>query len=417
MKKISKYLLCVLVFSLLPYFLYAQRGFISELSDGQVYKVMDTPASIYPEPVFQNPLKPLALHDEVEILERLKTSEERNTVWAYWYKVKHNDTAGYLWGGCLAEKDYSFPVDARSTIARFYYRWSNAGVDFPEMDTDKDIFIFINNRKMNLKEFFTYVNMPNPLLDRKYTSIYMDSYRDGTILMQFIQFESPVSGIRETYLIKNRRTTFLGSHYYYNEDLTQRMYVNSPEGLRVRDNPGLNGNRIGLLENQTVIAVHPWPRKDEDVIIDGIKGRWVYIGQGGINGWVFDGYLRPEPIEEKIMIEHLKGLWFVTEMNGENYSDYSEDQKSYFRFNDDGTYVFKQGTSNFQWRSGYYRYNYNINKLRFWSVKNMMEGQIPWDYYEDVKIVDPDHIIFTYRNGRVIKIYRNYNEEFEKSRH
>jgi hypothetical protein len=74
---------------------------------------------------------------------------------------------------------------------------------------------------------------------------------------------------------------------YYNEI----MYVSSPEGLRVRDKPNLDGEKLFLLEkNHEVIVL----KKDvSNVVIDGIVGNWVHIKSNSneAEGWVFGGYL------------------------------------------------------------------------------------------------------------------------------
>jgi hypothetical protein len=77
-------------------------------------------------------------------------------------------------------------------------------------------------------------------------------------------------------------------------DRNEIMYVNSPEGLRVRDKPDLDDERLFLLEkNHEVIPL----RKDiNNIIIDGIIGNWMYIKSNSneAQGWVFGGYLSKE---------------------------------------------------------------------------------------------------------------------------
>jgi len=73
------------------------------------------------------------------------------------------------------------------------------------------------------------------------------------------------------------------------EESIVTMYVNSPEGLRVRNSPDINGERIGLLDDLTLVRVI---KQDETTIdINGIKGKWTYIETENIQGWVFSGYL------------------------------------------------------------------------------------------------------------------------------
>jgi hypothetical protein len=72
------------------------------------------------------------------------------------------------------------------------------------------------------------------------------------------------------------------------------MYVNSPEGLRVRNLPSIDGERIGLLDFLAEVKIIT--EDNISVTIDGIEGKWVKIITP-IEGWVFSGYLDDE-IEE-----------------------------------------------------------------------------------------------------------------------
>jgi hypothetical protein len=75
------------------------------------------------------------------------------------------------------------------------------------------------------------------------------------------------------------------------ENLNKIMYVNSPEGLRVRASPSINGDRIGLLDHLTEVRII---REDNDiVIIEGIEGKWVFI-ISPVGGWVFSGFLEDD---------------------------------------------------------------------------------------------------------------------------
>ncbi len=75
-----------------------------------------------------------------------------------------------------------------------------------------------------------------------------------------------------------------------------RMYINSLEGLRVRDVPSLEGNRVALLADLTEVLV--LTEGSDIVTIDGIHNRWMYIESGAIEGWVFGGYLSEEKVNK-----------------------------------------------------------------------------------------------------------------------
>lgn len=97
--------------------------------------------------------------------------------------------------------------------------------------------------------------------------------------------------------------------------------VNSFEGLRVRNAPSLDAEKIGLLEYQETVNVLLIDNKD--VVIDGITSKWYKIKSEKYEGYVFGGYLTPicsfrEFIEKRnnnidsdkiiSMIEENKGL-------------------------------------------------------------------------------------------------------------
>lgn len=66
--------------------------------------------------------------------------------------------------------------------------------------------------------------------------------------------------------------------------------------LRIRDKPGLDGNKIGLIEaNQRDYAVVTTMEiTQEKETIDGKTERWAKIEYKGVTGWVFAGYLEFE---------------------------------------------------------------------------------------------------------------------------
>lgn len=104
------------------------------------------------------------------------------------------------------------------------------------------------------------------------------------------------------------------SKFYKNNKVIDIMYVNSEDGLRVRDYPSLESNRIyGLTHGLPVKIISI----GKEVIIDGIKAPWVEIALPGSEwidgnpkyGWVFGGYLsenKPEFIspKTKTQLEH-----------------------------------------------------------------------------------------------------------------
>jgi hypothetical protein len=67
------------------------------------------------------------------------------------------------------------------------------------------------------------------------------------------------------------------------------MFVNSPEGLRVRSESNISGEKLFTLPNMKWVSIIKIYK--EKAIIDGIEGQWKYIDVNEGKGWVFDGYL------------------------------------------------------------------------------------------------------------------------------
>jgi hypothetical protein len=88
------------------------------------------------------------------------------------------------------------------------------------------------------------------------------------------------------------------------------MYVNSIEGLRVRDCPDVSGNIVGRLSHLDRVLV--LESSINIVEIDGIKSKWRRIKTDLYNGWVFGGYLE-DTVEKIKNIEKINGRYFFSE--------------------------------------------------------------------------------------------------------
>lgn len=78
---------------------------------------------------------------------------------------------------------------------------------------------------------------------------------------------------------------------FQQKQITELYAVNSFEGLRVRNAPSLDAEKIGLLEYQETVNVLSIDNKD--VVIDGIKSKWYKIKSEKYEGYVFGGYITP----------------------------------------------------------------------------------------------------------------------------
>ncbi len=100
-----------------------------------------------------------------------------------------------------------------------------------------------------------------------------------------------------------------GSSRSKNEQLSKNTFENkfviSFLGLRLRENPTLNGNIISFLPYGTEVEVID---ESKDIFtINYLRGKWVKIKWKNYNGYVFDGYL----YDKKNFTEYDKVLKFV----------------------------------------------------------------------------------------------------------
>jgi hypothetical protein len=79
------------------------------------------------------------------------------------------------------------------------------------------------------------------------------------------------------------------------ESKPHAMYVNSKDGLRVRDMPGVAGNILDVLPHKSKIVIVGKSEQEDN--IDGITGCWYSMKMDELQGWVFGGYLK-ETVEE-----------------------------------------------------------------------------------------------------------------------
>ena len=95
-----------------------------------------------------------------------------------------------------------------------------------------------------------------------------------------------------------------------NEPVPYFMYVNSNEGLRVRDKPALSGNILDVIQYKKAVMIFD---KSENVdFIDGMTEFWYQTKIDDAKGWVFGGYLKGTIAE--IAHEEIIGLFFADEI-------------------------------------------------------------------------------------------------------
>ncbi len=100
------------------------------------------------------------------------------------------------------------------------------------------------------------------------------------------------------------------SRFYKDGKVIDTMYVDSEDGLRVRDYPSLKSNRLCGLQHRLPVKIVAIGKEET---IDGITAPWVEIlipryewkGDEAEFGWVFGGYLSKE-VSEKFAVPKTK---------------------------------------------------------------------------------------------------------------
>lgn len=146
------------------------------------------------------------------------------------------------------------------------------------------------------------------------------------------------------------------SRFYKQGKVLDTMYVNSPEGLRVRESASLSANKIcSLIHRQYVKIV----AIGKETTIDGITAPWVEIllpvyewkDEKAKYGWVFGGYLsekQPKFTAPKTAAEleqYLSSMrWDEYQNNKENYYIFSFRKDYSFWHGKDGSSIGEGGS-------------------------------------------------------------------------
>ena len=75
-------------------------------------------------------------------------------------------------------------------------------------------------------------------------------------------------------------------------------YANARDGLRMRGGPSLDSAVVGKLAYGQSLGIIA--QSDTEVEIDGLRGKWTHINSDVGRGWVFDAYLSPVPVFDRM---------------------------------------------------------------------------------------------------------------------
>jgi hypothetical protein len=85
-------------------------------------------------------------------------------------------------------------------------------------------------------------------------------------------------------------TAFLFGQWQENrQPITSQKYVNTRDGIRLRDDSSLYGKILTIIPYDGMVVL--FGEYSNEVIIDNIQGKWAKVFYSNLIGWVFDGYL------------------------------------------------------------------------------------------------------------------------------
>jgi hypothetical protein len=84
-------------------------------------------------------------------------------------------------------------------------------------------------------------------------------------------------------------TVVFGQWQEYRQPITSQKYVNTQGGLRLRDQPSINGRVFATIPYDGMVVL--FGEYSNEVVIDNIQGKWAKVFYDNFIGWVFDGYL------------------------------------------------------------------------------------------------------------------------------
>ena len=173
------------------------------------------------------------------------------------------------------------------------------------------------------------------------------------------------------------------------------MYVKSKEGLRLRFEPSMNSDKIGLLQNGQRIKVYE--KTNLPVTIDGINSYWFktdgnyYEGKWYNSAWVFGGYLSEQLPDD---VPAILGYWDVVGKS-----------RNYYYFQPDQTYMEGYKETDIGIRG---EWNLDKDVVTVTTVDYEPMGQVGGEtIIIKLTVINRNNIIIKYSNGETLELIRN----------
>ncbi len=205
-------------------------------------------------------------------------------------------------------------------------------------------------------------------------------------------------------------------NFYKNNPTIDLMYVDSPEGLRIRNQPSLNSEKIGVLYDRMIVKVI---EIGELTTIDGIKSNWIKIlipidtikNNEKTYGWVFGGYL------SKSLKQFTTVNW--TDLDLKRYISrfaWVQDNHHYYEnFSSDGKYTLK-GIERGIFSEGTYDVSLKNKTITIETLMYTDDTDGPWEKTIVYKIVSisENNLVYDF-NGKKITLIPAFTNWFFRS--
>jgi len=126
----------------------------------------------------------LNINSKITIIECAFNEQTINDVSAYWYKIKYNNSNGYIWGGYIAVQTFIYDIDKNGTNDFFHFRVSRVENGKNIINRNKDTFIYINNSL--IKSNFVDKDYPYSIAD--WNKCQIDMHDGGAFISEDVAY-------------------------------------------------------------------------------------------------------------------------------------------------------------------------------------------------------------------------------------
>jgi hypothetical protein len=132
-------------------FIISQNVFANSFlfESGKNYYLLDGKVNLRLEPNLKSKvIGQIERNEQIYIIECAYNEQIIDDIYSYWYKIRHNNIDGFIWGGYIAVDTFVFDVDSNGINDYFHFRFSSVVNNINNIRGNQDIIIYINNKKI-----------------------------------------------------------------------------------------------------------------------------------------------------------------------------------------------------------------------------------------------------------------------------